>query len=92
MKMKPKLESAYICIEDMERAVGFYQWFLDRKGINKDDKLYMFDIDGFRLFLFDHAGENEAVSYGDNCLLSFEVDNAEEMEKKLVKRGLLFSH
>ena len=88
MKMKPKLESAYICVEDMERAVGFYQWFLDRKGINKDNSLYMFDIDGFRLFLFDHARENEAVSYGDNCLLSFEVDNAEEMEKKLVKKGL----
>ncbi len=51
--MKPKLESAYICVEDMERAVGFYQWFLDRKGINKDDKLYNY------LFFRDYLRENE---------------------------------
>ena len=88
MKMKPVLESAYICIEDMERAVAFYQWFLDRRAVKKGDSMYMFDIDGFRLFLFDHNRENEAVSYGDNCLLSFEVDDAEEMEKKLLKKGL----
>ncbi len=86
--MKPKLESAYICVEDMERAVDFYQWFLDRRGVKKGDSLYMFDIDGFRLFLFDHTRENETVQYGDNCLMSFEVDNAVEMEKKLVKKGL----
>jgi len=86
--MKPQLEAAYICVEDMERAVAFYQWFLDRRGVKKNDSMYMFDIDGFRLFLFDYVRENEAVSYGDNCLLSFEVNNAEEMEKKLVKKGL----
>ncbi len=86
--MKPKLESAYICVKDMERAVAFYQWFLDRKANKKSDSMYMFDIDGFRLFLFDHARENETVAYGDNCLLSFEVDDAVEMEKMLVKKGL----
>ncbi|MFW6036177.1 MAG: VOC family protein [Halothermotrichaceae bacterium] len=37
--MKPKLESAYICVEDMERAVAFYQWFLDREGISKSDSI-----------------------------------------------------
>jgi len=30
--------------------------------------LYLFDVDGFRLFLFDHNNENEKVKYGDNCL------------------------
>ena len=85
--MKPKLESAYICVEDMERAVGFYQWFLGRRGVTKGDSLYMFDLDGFRLFLFDYAKENETVKYGDNCLLSFEVEDAEALEEKLVRRG-----
>lgn len=85
--MKPILESAYICVKDMERAISFYQWFLKRNVIKRTDSLYMFDIDGFRLFLFDHMKESEEVNYGDNCLLSFEVEDAEEIKEKLIERG-----
>lgn len=38
--------------------------------------------------MFDHNNENEEVKYGDNCLLSFEVDNAEKTEEKIEDRGL----
>ncbi|ACL70151.1 VOC family protein [Halothermothrix orenii] len=85
--MKPKLESAYICVENMERAREFYEWFLNRKGIKQADSLYLFNIDGFRLFLFDHKNEDEDVIYGDNCLLSFEVEDARVLKEKLEKRG-----
>ncbi len=86
--MKPKLESAYISIENVERAINFYEWFLERKAVKKGDSLYLFEIDGFRLFLFDHKNENEQVRYGDNCLLSFEVDDAKETKNRIEQYGL----
>jgi predicted enzyme related to lactoylglutathione lyase len=86
--MKPKLESAYIAVENIKRAINFYEWFLERRAAKKGESLYLFDVDGFRLFLFDHNNENEKVKYGDNCLLSFEVDDAEKTKEKIEDRGL----
>jgi len=86
--MKPKLESAYISIKNIKRALNFYEWFLERKAVKKGNSLYLFNIDGFRLFLFDHNNENEDVEYGDNCLLSFEVEDAEKTKDIIEQRGL----
>jgi len=86
--MKPKLESAYIAAENIDRVLSFYEWFLERSAAKKGNSLYLFDVDGFRLFLFDHNNENEKIKYGDNCLLSFEVDDAEKIKDKMEDRGL----
>lgn len=86
--MKPKLESAYIAVENVNRAIKFYEWFLDREAIRQGESLHLFNLDGFRLFLFDHKNENEEVKYGDNCLLSFEVDDAGKLKEKIEERGL----
>ena len=86
--MRPKLESAYIAVENTNRAINFYEWFLERKAAKKGESLYLFDVNGFRLFLFDHNKENEEVKYGDNCLLSFEVDDAEKIKEKIEERNL----
>lgn len=86
--MKPKLESAYLSVEDIDRSLKFYEWFLKRESTKKGKSLYLFNINGFRLFLFDHNKEGEEVNYGDNCLLSFEVKDAEKMRNKIEERGL----
>ncbi len=39
--MKPKLESAYLSVENMERAIEFFDWFLKREGIKKGRSLFM---------------------------------------------------
>jgi predicted enzyme related to lactoylglutathione lyase len=38
--------------------------------------------------LFDYNNENEEKKYGNNCLLSFEVDDAEKTKDKIEDRGL----
>src|SRR6056297_1867260 len=86
--MKPKLESAYIAIENTDRALSFYEWFLERSAVKKGESLYIFNVDGFRFFLFDHNNENEEIKYGDNCLLSFEVDDAEKTKEKIEELNL----
>ncbi len=86
--MKPKLESAYLCVEDIDRALKFYKWFLKREATKKGESVYLFIINDFRFFLFDHNNEGEEVKYGDNCLLSFEVEDVEKMKNKIEERGL----
>lgn len=50
----------------------------------KDDIFSIFDFKGFRLCLFCNEKVNEKVTYGDNCLLSFEVDDIEAFQRKLM--------
>ena len=80
-----RLNSAYICVIDMNRAVRFYEKFLEQKVDKKDDILSLFIFKGFRLLLFDYKKAGEKVTFGDNCLLSFEVDDINKLKEKLDK-------
>jgi len=68
--MKPKLESAYIAVENIDRALNFYEWFLERSSHKKNESLYIFNVDGFRFFLFDHNNENEEIKYYPATVIS----------------------
>ena len=46
------LKSLYICVQDMNRAIEFYEELLDQTVTEKDDIYSVFDINGFRLGLF----------------------------------------
>lgn len=77
------LNSLYICVKDMDRAVNFYEQFLEQKVEEKDDIFSVFNVNGFRFCLFNNSKVNEDVTWGDNCLPSFEVNNMEILLKKL---------
>jgi predicted enzyme related to lactoylglutathione lyase len=81
--MKPILNSAYICVRNMDRAIDFYEKFLEQKVEIRDTTYSRFNINGFRLGLFNPSTVNEKVAYGDNCLLSFQVDNIDTVLTKL---------
>ncbi len=81
--MEMKLNSAYLCVKDMDRAINFYEAFLGQTVDIRAEILSVFDFKGFRLCLFCNEKVNEKVTYGDNCLLSFEVEDMEELQKKL---------
>lgn len=70
--MNCSLRSMYLCVNDMERAIRFYEDFLERPAVVRDEIYSVFEIDGFRLGLFAYqkAGENHA--FGRNCLPSIE--------------------
>jgi len=83
-----RLNSAYICVKNMNRAIDFYQKFLGKRVTVRDDIFSIFDFHGFRLCLFNNSKVGEKVIYGDNCLLSFEVKDAEKLKNKLVREGI----
>ncbi len=81
-----ELNSAYLCVKDMKRAVDFYENFLDQKVTEYDDVLSVLDF-GFRLCLFNYKAVGESVSFGDNCVLSFEVEDIQSTIEKVEKLG-----
>lgn len=85
--MKPILDSAYICVRDMGRAIRFWETFLEQKVTAKGTILSKFDLGGFRLLLFNPKKAGETVTYGDSCLLSFKIADMDGLKKKLKALG-----
>jgi predicted enzyme related to lactoylglutathione lyase len=77
-----KLNSLYICVENMDRAKKFYENIF---GIKTDkDRNDMFIVGNFRFLLFDYKGNKEVI-VGNNCLPSFEVSDIDKFINKLNK-------
>ena len=84
------LKSLYICVQDMNRAIEFYEELLGQAVTEKDDIYSVFDINGFRLGLFAYENKGESHEYGSNCLPSLSVDSKEILEKKIMGNEICF--
>ena len=54
-----KIDSLYICVNDMERAIKFYEEFFEQEVSEKGDVGSCFEVDGFRFNLFAYKVVNE---------------------------------
>ena len=75
-----RIESMYLCVNDMDRAVSFYEQFFEQRVTKKDEIYSIFDINGFRLGLFAYKKMNEEHIFGSNC---FEFLNKEVLKAKI---------
>ena len=82
------LKSLYICVQDMNRAIEFYEELLGQTVTEKDDIYSVFDINGFRLGLFAYEKKGESHEYGSNCLPSLSVDSKAILEKKIMGKEI----
>ena len=46
MELELKLNSLYICVKNMERAINFYEEFFTQKVEVKDEIFSVFDLNG----------------------------------------------
>ena len=83
--MRCCLKSLYLCVEDMERAICFYEDLFEQSVTLKDDIYSVFDIHGFRLGLFAYRKMNE-----NNCLPSIEFENLELLKKIIDNHQVVF--
>ena len=84
------LKSLYICVQDMNRAIEFYEELLGQTVTEKDDIYSVFDINGVRLGLFADEKKGESHEYGSNCLPSLSVDSKAILEKKIMGKEICF--
>ncbi|MCR4794861.1 MULTISPECIES: VOC family protein [Ruminococcus] len=82
--------SLYLCVNDMERAIKFYEELLEQKVTQKDDIYSVFDVNGFRLGLFAYEKKNEPHTFGNNCLPSISVESLEKLQEKLNGKEICF--
>ena len=83
VKMNVRIRSLYLCVTDMDRAIDFYENFLERPVLKRDEVYSVFEADGFRLGLFAFQKAGEAHTFGSNCLPSIEVEDLETLRQKL---------
>jgi predicted enzyme related to lactoylglutathione lyase len=83
MDLSFRINSLYVCVKDMDRAVGFYEKLLGQKVTDKDDVYSVFDLQGFRYGLFANEKMNEVKKWGNNCLPSLSVNDMDAFLKRL---------
>ena len=81
--MNVRIRSLYLCVTDMDRAIDFYEKFLERPVLKRDEVYSVFEADGFRLGLFAFQKAGEEHTFGSNCLPSIEVEDLETLRQKL---------
>jgi predicted enzyme related to lactoylglutathione lyase len=77
------LNSMYICVKDMDRAINFYEKFLDQEVSERDEIFSIFNFEHNRLCLFNPAKVNEEHTWGNNCLPSFQVNDINLLMEKI---------
>ena len=88
--MTCKLRSLYLCVEDMRRAIDFYEALLEQPVTARDPVYSVFDINGFRLGLFAYKTQGEIHTYGSSCLPSIEFESLEQLNRKLSGKKMVF--
>lgn len=78
-----KINSLYVCVKDMERAIKFYECLLGQNVTEKDEIYSVFDINGFRYGLFAYEKTGEPKRWGNNCLPSLSVSDMDLILKRL---------
>ena len=84
------VNSLYICVKNMERAIQFYEAFFEQPVTQRDRLYSVFDIHGFRYGLFAYQLVNEEHVFGSNCLPSISVDRIEILQEKIKDKEICF--
>ncbi|OPJ58304.1 VOC family protein [Clostridium oryzae] len=87
MNLSFAINSLYVCVKDMNRAIEFYEKLLGQKVTEKDEIYSVFDIRGFRYGLFANEKMKERKVYGNNCLPSLAVNDMEAVQNRLQELG-----
>ena len=88
--MEFHINSLYLCVKDMDRAIKFYEELFEKKASEKDYIYSVFDINGFRLGLFAYEKTGEHHTFGSNCLPSISVESLEYLKEKLNGKEICF--
>ena len=79
--MKIKVGSIYLCVKNMKRAVTFYEKLLDKKVDSFAERMSSFGMGNLSLLLFDPTVDGEIVTWGNNEVINFEVEDIQEIKK-----------
>ena len=88
--MNLQINSLYLCVKDMDRAIKFYEELFEQQVTERNDIYSVFNVNGFRLGLFAFEKKNEPHTFGSNCLPSISVESLGYMKEKLNGKEICF--
>ena len=88
--MNCRIDSLYIIVNDLERAVHFYEDFFEQKILNTTSLGGYFDISSFRFHLFAYKEVKESHTFGSNCLPSVYFETLDELKRKISGKEICF--
>ncbi|MGD1840025.1 MAG: VOC family protein [Thermonemataceae bacterium] len=87
-----KVNSLYLSVYDMTRAVDFYERKIFGKPASSlTERFSYFDIAGFLFCLFNPAIGDEAHIKGNNCIPTIQVERIEEYLNELKSKNVVIS-
>ena len=89
-KMNCNISSLYICVEDMDRAIKFYEDLFEQSVTERDNIYSVFALNGFRFGLFAYKIVNEKHTFGSNCLPSISVENLDILNAKIKGKEICY--
>src|SRR6056297_998532 len=85
---KPQIKAFYLCVKNMDRAVGFYEWLFARPVDKKDERMSLFEFENFSFLLFDPKKDQKKVVWGNNAIINIQVEDLEKYLKKIKQKKL----
>ena len=78
-----KINSLYICVDNMNRALNFYSTkIFNCPAASATERFSYFDIDGFLFCLFNPNIDGEPHIKGNNCIPTIEVEDVLSLLEK----------
>lgn len=78
-----QLNSIYISVRNMDRAIGFYEELFGQEAEVVDERFSVFLLGEMSFGLYSPAADGVTVAYGANCVPNFEVDDVEAEYSRL---------
>lgn len=80
-----RLNSIYVTVENMERALDFYEKFFQMEPEHVEDRYSVFELGEVSFGLYNPEVDGEKAVLGNNCVPDFEVDNIEAEYERIQK-------
>lgn len=72
-----------VTVKDMERALDFYSEVFQQEPDRRNEWLSWFDLGNVRFSLYNPESEGKDITFGENCVAAFRVDDIEATHDRL---------
>jgi predicted enzyme related to lactoylglutathione lyase len=76
------LSTVYVGVEDMDRALAFYEDVFETAPEQAAERFSIFEFDGADFGLYNAGADGHEFEFGDNCVPNFEVDDVEAAHER----------